>query len=107
MKKLALAMALALSSVSLTVAAQDLSRGANNFYKSDIVSVEKVSFNNQFRMKIVGNLFRPKDFDPSRKYAAIVVGHPMGAVKEGSPPFSRTLTRRPIKAMRSVHVKAQ
>ncbi|MBV6803924.1 hypothetical protein KWH03_20010, partial [Xanthomonas campestris pv. lawsoniae] len=24
----------------------------------------------------------------------------------GSPPFSRTLTRRPIKAMRSVHVKA-
>ncbi|WP_446645346.1 DUF6538 domain-containing protein [Xanthomonas citri pv. bilvae] len=25
----------------------------------------------------------------------------------GSPPFSRTLTRRPIKAMRSVHVKAQ
>ncbi|AYO95535.1 hypothetical protein [Xanthomonas axonopodis] len=25
----------------------------------------------------------------------------------GSTPFSRTLTRRPIKAMRSVHVKAQ
>ncbi|MEB1907168.1 hypothetical protein VDR72_20840, partial [Xanthomonas campestris pv. campestris] len=28
-------------------------------------------------------------------------------VHPGSPPFSRTLTRRPIKAMRSVHVKAQ
>ncbi|WP_425511703.1 AlpA family phage regulatory protein [Xanthomonas citri] len=27
--------------------------------------------------------------------------------KVGSTPFSRTLTRRPIKAMRSVHVKAQ
>ncbi|ASL01082.1 hypothetical protein XcvCFBP7113P_12570 [Xanthomonas citri pv. vignicola] len=26
---------------------------------------------------------------------------------KGSTPFSRTLTRRPIKAMRSVHVKAQ
>ena len=25
---------------------------------------------------------------------------------QGSPPFSRTLTRRPIQAMRSVHVKA-
>ena len=25
----------------------------------------------------------------------------------GSPPFSRTLTRRPIKAMRSVHVEAK
>ncbi|CAJ24547.1 putative membrane protein [Xanthomonas euvesicatoria pv. vesicatoria str. 85-10] len=29
------------------------------------------------------------------------------AADRGSPPFSRTLTRRPIKAMRSVHVKAQ
>ncbi|WP_431769114.1 transposase, partial [Xanthomonas campestris] len=28
-------------------------------------------------------------------------------IPTGSPPFSRTLTRRPIKAMRSVHVKAQ
>ncbi|MDQ7298512.1 NAD(+)--rifampin ADP-ribosyltransferase [Stenotrophomonas sp. Sm2017] len=27
--------------------------------------------------------------------------------KLGSPPFSRTLTRRPIKAMRSVHVEAK
>uniref|UniRef100_UPI003D03E728 hypothetical protein n=1 Tax=Stenotrophomonas maltophilia TaxID=40324 RepID=UPI003D03E728 len=26
---------------------------------------------------------------------------------KGSPPFSRTLTRRPIKAMRSVHVEAK
>ncbi|MEB1028514.1 transposase, partial [Xanthomonas campestris pv. campestris] len=30
-----------------------------------------------------------------------------GVREMGSPPFSRTLTRRPIKAMRSVHVKAQ
>ncbi|QHP53753.1 alpha/beta hydrolase [Pectobacterium carotovorum subsp. carotovorum] len=84
MKKLNLTIALALSFASFTLAAQDMSRGANNFYKSDIVSAEKVSFNNQLRMKIVGNLFRPKDFDPSRKYPAIVVGHPMGAVKEQS-----------------------
>ncbi len=27
--------------------------------------------------------------------------------RSGSPPFSRTLTRRPIKAMRSVHVEAK
>ena len=26
---------------------------------------------------------------------------------EGSPPFSRTLTRRPIEALRSVHVEAK
>lgn len=28
-------------------------------------------------------------------------------LNKGSPPFSRTLTRRPIKAMRSVHVEAK
>ena len=28
-------------------------------------------------------------------------------IGEGSPPFSRTLTRRPIQAMRSVHVEAK
>ena len=27
--------------------------------------------------------------------------------KKGSPPFSRTLTKRPIEAMRSVHVEAK
>ncbi|MNV52922.1 Transposase [compost metagenome] len=27
--------------------------------------------------------------------------------RRGSPPFSRTLTRRPIQAMRSVHVEAK
>ena len=31
----------------------------------------------------------------------------MKAAETGSPPFSRTLTRRPIKAMRSVHVEAK
>jgi hypothetical protein len=30
----------------------------------------------------------------------------MVAIAEGSPPFSRTLTIRPIEAMRSVHVEA-
>lgn len=84
MKKLGLAVALALFCTSYGAYAQDLSRGANNFYRSESASVEKVSFNNQLRMKIVGNLFRPQDFDPSRKYPAIVVGHPMGAVKEQS-----------------------
>ena len=33
---------------------------ADNFYKSDRVNVEKVSFSNQYKMKVVGNLFLPK-----------------------------------------------
>lgn len=44
---------------------------------------ERVSFDNQYRMEIVGNLFRPKSWR-GRRLSAIVVGHPIGAVKEQS-----------------------
>lgn len=62
----------------------DMSRGADNFYKSDKVNVQKVSFNNQYGMKIVANLITPKDMKADSKYAAVIVGAPMGAVKEQS-----------------------
>lgn len=58
--------------------------GADNFYKSDKVSVQKVSFRNQYRMTVAGNLFVPRSFDRRIQNPAIVVGHPMGAVKEQS-----------------------
>ena len=35
-------------------------------------------------MKVAGNLFVPKNLEPNAKLPAIVVGHPMGAVKEQS-----------------------
>jgi fermentation-respiration switch protein FrsA (DUF1100 family) len=62
----------------------DRSSGANNFYKSAKVTVQKVSFNNQYKMKVVGNLFMPKGMDRAARNPAIIVGHPMGAVKEQS-----------------------
>ena len=58
--------------------------GADNFYKSDKVTVQKVTFKNQYGMVVAGNLFVPKGLDPKAKSAAIIVGHPMGAVKEQS-----------------------
>ncbi|MBD9391036.1 alpha/beta hydrolase [Acidovorax sp. ACV01] len=58
--------------------------GADNFYKSDRVVVRKVTFKNQYRMAVAGNLFVPKNLDRSKKSPAILVGHPMGAVKEQS-----------------------
>lgn len=82
MKKMLLSLALAAS--SFTAMGQDMSNGANNFYKSDRLTTEKVSFNNQYRMKVAGNLFIPKGLKPGVRYPAIVVGHPMGAVKEQS-----------------------
>ncbi|PWK92897.1 hypothetical protein C7456_101236 [Fulvimonas soli] len=82
MKKLLLALAL-LASASIAMG-QDMSKGADNFYRSDKVTLRKVSFDNQYKMKVVGNLFTPRDLKPGVRYAAIVVGHPMGAVKEQS-----------------------
>jgi fermentation-respiration switch protein FrsA (DUF1100 family) len=58
--------------------------GANNFYVSDEVAVEKVTFTDQYRMQVAGNLFLPKNLDRSAPHPAMVVGHPMGAVKEQS-----------------------
>ncbi|WP_159475169.1 alpha/beta hydrolase [Dyadobacter sp. 3J3] len=69
---------------SKSAMAQDLSNGADNFYKSDKVIIKKVTFKNQYNMKVAGNLFIPKDLDQKTKTAAIIVGHPMGAVKEQS-----------------------
>lgn len=64
--------------------AADLSRGADNFYESDKVMVRKISFQNQYDMKVAGNLFIPKGMAQDAQNPAIIVGHPMGAVKEQS-----------------------
>ena len=73
----------ALSAGSVAFAA-DMSNGADNFYKSDKVTIKKVTFKNQYNMKVAGNLFIPKDLNQNDKNPAIIVGHPMGAVKEQS-----------------------
>lgn len=56
---------------------------ADNFYVSDKVVKEEVSFPTLYNLKIAGNLFKPALMDGQR-YPAIIVGHPMGAVKEQS-----------------------
>jgi uncharacterized protein len=81
-KKLIMLPALLISSFSAMAA--DLSNGADNFYQSDQVTRQKVTFKNQYNMEVVGNLFVPKNSDENAKHPAIVVGHPMGAVKEQS-----------------------
>lgn len=79
-----LLLALALATAIPAAPAQDLSRGADNFYRSERLVHRKVGFDNQYRMRIAGNLFLPGDHAPGRRYPAIIVGHPMGAVKEQS-----------------------
>ena len=82
MKKIIVLLTLLVSSLSAIGA--DMSNGADNFYTSDKVTVQKVNFKNQYQMNVSGNLFIPKNLDANTKSAAIVVGHPMGAVKEQS-----------------------
>ena len=82
MKKIIVLLTLLVSSLSATGA--DMSNGADNFYTSDKVTVQKVNFKNQYQMNVSGNLFIPKNLDTKTMSPAIVVGHPMGAVKEQS-----------------------
>jgi fermentation-respiration switch protein FrsA (DUF1100 family) len=82
MKKLILPFGLLIN--SFTAMGQDMSNGADNFYQSDKLIAQKVTFQNQYQMKVVGNLFIPKDMNQNAKNPAIIVGHPMGAVKEQS-----------------------
>ena len=62
----------------------DMSNNADNFYRSATVTARKVSFNNQYQMQVVGELFTPKDLNRNARHPAIIIGHPMGAVKEQS-----------------------
>lgn len=64
--------------------AQDMSNGASNFYTSDKVTLQKVAFKTQYQTNVAGNLFLPKNLDQASRNPAIIVGHPMGAVKEQS-----------------------
>ena len=48
------------------------------------MTARKVRFKNQYEMDVAGNLFVPNNLNRSSAHAAIVVGHPMGAVKEQS-----------------------
>lgn len=87
MKKNLTAMALGVllsTTGSGVTSAADLSNDAGNFYKSDKVTMQKVAFKNQYNMNVAGNLFIPKGLKQNSKNPAIIVGHPMGAVKEQS-----------------------
>src|SRR5712691_9517385 len=54
--------------------------------------MERVTFQNKGNT-VVGNLFKPTGFEQGKKYPAIVVTHPFGAVKEQVPTtYAKLLT---------------
>lgn len=84
-KTIPTAMALGvLISTTGVASAADMSNETGNFYKSGKVTMQKVAFKNQYKMNVAGNLFIPKGLKQNTRNPAIIVGHPMGAVKEQS-----------------------
>lgn len=71
-------------SASSSVFAADTLVWDKTFPQSNKVTHKKVSFYNRLGINLVADLYVPKNLEPSRKYPAIVVGHPFGAVKEQS-----------------------
>jgi fermentation-respiration switch protein FrsA (DUF1100 family) len=55
------------------------------FELSDEVTRQPVSYKNRFGIKVAADLYLPKEFDESKKHAAIIVGAPYGGVKEQGP----------------------
>lgn len=64
--------------------AQGMSNGADNFFKSDKATLERVTFKTAYKTDLVGNRHVLKTLDMTKKHPAIIVSHPMGAVKEQS-----------------------
>ena len=62
-----LMMSLAVIASPLAAIGADMSNGADNFYKSDKVTLQKVTFKNQYHMTVAGNLFTPKTLNRARK----------------------------------------
>ncbi len=59
------------------------------------ISVQGVRFKNRFGIELAGHLYLPKNFDASKKYAAIAVCGPFGAVKEqASGLYAQEMARR-------------
>ena len=48
------------------------------------IQTKFVTFRNRYGIDVAGHLYLPKNFDANKKYAAIVVSGPFGAVKEQS-----------------------
>jgi uncharacterized protein len=70
------------------------------FELSDKVTRKSVSYKNRFGIKIAADLYLPKDFDESKKYAAVIIGAPYGGVKEqGSGIYAQNMAERGFVAL--------
>ncbi len=61
-----------------------ISQDTRVFQINPDIKVHDVQFKNRFGITLAGHLYLPKDFDSAKKYPAIALSGPFGAVKEQS-----------------------
>ena len=61
---------------------KNLSDDTRVFKVDKSIQTKFVTFRNRYGIDVAGHLYLPKNFDANKKYAAIVVSGPFGAVKE-------------------------
>ncbi|ACS81606.1 alpha/beta hydrolase [Maridesulfovibrio salexigens] len=75
--------------------AEDKMTWDKTFPLSDKVIHEKVTYPNRYGITVSADMYKPKDFDKSKKYAALVIGTPYGGVKEqGAGIYAQTMAER-------------
>lgn len=65
-----------------SVSIYELTNDTRVFKVDPSIKVQAVRFQNRYGIEVAGHLYLPKDFDANKKYAAIVLSGPFGAVKE-------------------------
>jgi fermentation-respiration switch protein FrsA (DUF1100 family) len=84
-----------LSTTANSALAQNALGWDKTFPESTQVDHRKVTFYNRLGIHLVGDLYTPRNLDRSRRYPAIVVGHPYGGVKEQtSGLYAQTMAER-------------
>lgn len=63
---------------------RDLDNDTRVFAVDKSIEAKNVRFENRYGFEVAGHLYLPKDFDTNKKYKALVVSGPFGAVKEQS-----------------------
>ena len=65
------------------------------FARSALVGHEKVTFQNRLGIKLVADLYVPRNLDRTKRAPALIVGHPYGGVKEQtSGLYAQTMAER-------------
>ena len=55
---------------------------AKTFQTDPTITVRKVFYKNRYDIMLCAEMYLPKDFNEAQHYAALIIGHPFGAVKE-------------------------